>query len=49
MAACDLNGKSDPYVKIKTDKMEKALKTKVIKTTLNPVWNYSFTVSAATA
>ena len=44
LMAADLNGKSDPYVKIKDvpGLVGKGAKTKVIKKTLNPVWNEDF-------
>lgn len=43
--AADLNGKSDPYVSLSTDKTKCALqKTKVQKKTLTPSWNEEFTM-----
>ncbi|KAJ3081556.1 hypothetical protein HK102_002275 [Quaeritorhiza haematococci] len=44
LKAADLNGKSDPYVKIKDVKGLKGdgAKTRVIKKTLNPQWNETF-------
>ncbi len=51
--AMDLNGKSDPYVIIfiknaaaqNGNKSEKVAKTKVIKKTLDPVWNETFDIN----
>ena len=44
LMAADLNGKSDPYVKIKDvpGLVGKGAKTQVIKKTLNPTWNEDF-------
>eukprot|EP00026_Physarum_polycephalum_P005577 Phypoly_transcript_05612.p1 GENE.Phypoly_transcript_05612~~Phypoly_transcript_05612.p1 ORF type:complete len:602 (-),score=84.00 Phypoly_transcript_05612:29-1834(-) len=41
LLAADSNGFSDPYAKITVDKV--AHKSQVIKTTLNPKWNETFT------
>jgi len=41
--AADLNGKSDPYIKIVVDGKE-IKKTSIKKRTLNPVWNETFAV-----
>lgn len=38
MVPKDRNGKSDPFVKFFGNFMEKGVKTKVVKGTLNPVW-----------
>lgn len=43
LAAMDSNGLSDPFVEISLHK-DLALKTKVIKGTLNPFWNEKFTL-----
>ena len=41
--AADRGGTSDPYVRLHLgDKIKQAQKTKVIKKTLNPVWNETF-------
>ena len=37
LKAADMNGKSDPYVKVNAAKQEK--KSKVVKSTLDPVWD----------
>lgn len=42
LKAADLNGFSDPYVKLSVDKKEH--KTKIIKKTLNPEWNEMFQI-----
>lgn len=44
MAARDVGGSSDPYCVISVD--NKTVKTKVIKKTLNPVWNEKFKLYA---
>ncbi|KAM5588959.1 C2 and GRAM domain-containing protein [Rosa sericea] len=41
LPAMDLNGLSDPYVKVKMGKQK--FKTKVVKKTLNPYWGEEFT------
>ncbi|KAF9589734.1 hypothetical protein IFM89_028643 [Coptis chinensis] len=40
LRAMDLNGSSDPYVRIKLG--EKKFRTKVVKKTLNPIWGEEF-------
>jgi classical protein kinase C alpha type len=46
----DPNGQADPYVKIKflpedqNQQSNKKTKSKTIKSTLNPVWNESFSL-----
>ena len=40
LKAADLNGKSDPYVIVCCGKQER--KSKIIKKTLDPVWNQTF-------
>lgn len=42
LAAKDLNGKSDPFVKMYFDPPTKVLKTKTYFKTLNPVFNETF-------
>jgi len=44
LIAKDSNGKSDPYLKIKTLN----LKSQIIKKNLNPIWDYSFQTSCST-
>ena len=44
LAAADKSGTSDPFIRMTvTGSKQKEQKTKVIKKTLNPVWNESFT------
>eukprot|EP00040_Diaphanoeca_grandis_P034180 m.210698 g.210698 ORF g.210698 m.210698 type:complete len:641 (+) comp33089_c0_seq1:146-2068(+) len=50
LLACDLNGKSDPYVKLKLEPdvdKESKRKTAVSKKTLDPVWNETITYELA--
>ncbi|KAK8837839.1 Synaptotagmin-2 [Tritrichomonas musculus] len=43
--AADLNGKSDPYVSLSTEKTKSPYqKTKVLKKTLSPKWDEEFTI-----
>ncbi|OHT00693.1 hypothetical protein TRFO_32557 [Tritrichomonas foetus] len=49
LIAADIGGKSDPYCKLKLKsfgKKDKALKTKTIKETLDPVWNQEFDLTS---
>ncbi|KAF5403572.1 Kinase C alpha type [Paragonimus heterotremus] len=44
----DPNGLSDPYVKIKlgpNDEMNRKYKTKIVKSSLDPVWDETFTIN----
>lgn len=46
LKACDMNGKSDPYVILKLDQNPKPLgKTITIFSDLNPIWNETFEIT----
>ncbi|CAN0374598.1 unnamed protein product, partial [Ectocarpus sp. 13 AM-2016] len=45
LMASDFNGKSDPYVKLcLTGRLRLKDRTRIIKTTLNPVWDEEFSL-----
>jgi len=51
LAAKDLNGKSDPYLKVtpSNKKVAGVAKSKIVKANLNPKWDLSFTMDTAVA
>jgi len=51
LAAKDLNGKSDPYVKVTSSnkKVSGSAKSKTVKADLNPSWGFDFTMETAVA
>ncbi|EGG14639.1 hypothetical protein DFA_10897 [Cavenderia fasciculata] len=49
LIAADLNGKSDPYVRLRVTSNSRTFQTKVIPKNLNPVWNESFIVEIQNA
>jgi hypothetical protein len=42
LAAMDKNGKSDPYAVVTSTFNKQRFKSKVMKKTLNPVWNETY-------
>ena len=47
LPAHDSNGLSDPYVVISVDKTHATFQTQVMKRTLNPHWNQTFTIDGS--
>lgn len=46
LVACDLNGRSDPFVIVRVgDAKQEKYKTKIVYRTLNPVWNEQVTLA----
>ena len=48
MAACDPNGKSDPYCIVYVASNDQSRKTEIKPATLDPVWNESFVFQGKT-
>ena len=48
VAACDPNGKSDPYCIVYVVSGDQSRKTEIKPATLNPVWNETFALRSKT-